>query len=67
MLIVHRRGAAVHRENRKLTPRSSGQSESRGEGPPGVVITAELVEKVFGLSCVVVPDPVAGTPIVVPA
>ncbi|MFB9682078.1 ABC transporter ATP-binding protein [Streptosporangium vulgare] len=37
------------------------------EGPPGAVITAELVEKVFGLSCVVVPDPVAGTPIVVPA
>jgi iron complex transport system ATP-binding protein len=37
------------------------------EGPPSEVITAELVEKVFGLSCVVVPDPVAGTPMVVPA
>jgi len=37
------------------------------EGPPVEVVTAELVQKVFGLSCVVVPDPVAGTPMVVPA
>jgi iron complex transport system ATP-binding protein len=37
------------------------------EGPPTEVITAELVEKVFGLSCVIVPDPVAGTPMIVPA
>ncbi|MFC7535243.1 ABC transporter ATP-binding protein [Actinoplanes sp. GCM10030250] len=37
------------------------------EGPPTEVVTAELVEKVFGLTCVVVPDPVAGTPMVVPA
>ena len=37
------------------------------EGAPTEVVTAELVEKVFGLACVVVPDPVAGTPMVVPA
>ena len=37
------------------------------EGTPGDVVTAELVAKVFGLTCVVVPDPVAGTPLVVPA
>ncbi|MFI6318944.1 ABC transporter ATP-binding protein [Nonomuraea sp. NPDC050556] len=37
------------------------------EGTPQEVITAELVGKVFGLSCVIVPCPVAGTPIVVPA
>jgi iron complex transport system ATP-binding protein len=36
------------------------------EGAPGDVVTPELVEKVFGLPCVVVPDPVAGTPMVVP-
>jgi iron complex transport system ATP-binding protein len=36
------------------------------EGSPVEVITAALVEKVFGLACVVVPDPVAGTPMVVP-
>jgi iron complex transport system ATP-binding protein len=37
------------------------------EGAPTEVITAELVEKVFGLSCVVVPDPIAGTPMIVPS
>ncbi|GAA0480255.1 ABC transporter [Actinoplanes capillaceus] len=37
------------------------------EGAPAEVITAELVAKVFGLACVIVTDPVAGTPIVVPA
>jgi len=37
------------------------------EGRPADVVTAELVEKAFGLACVVVPDPVAGTPMVVPA
>jgi iron complex transport system ATP-binding protein len=37
------------------------------EGPPATVVTADLVQKVFGLSCLIIPDPVAGTPIVVPA
>ncbi|MEV8513468.1 ABC transporter ATP-binding protein [Dactylosporangium sp. NPDC051484] len=37
------------------------------EGAPVDVVTAELIEKVFGLACVVVSDPVAGTPIIVPA
>ncbi|MFI6265011.1 ABC transporter ATP-binding protein [Micromonospora sp. NPDC051006] len=37
------------------------------EGAPTDVVTAELVEKVFGLSCLVVPDPVSGTPMIVPA
>ncbi|GAA1646230.1 ABC transporter ATP-binding protein [Actinoplanes couchii] len=36
------------------------------EGTPEEVVTVELVEKVFGLRCLVVPDPVAGTPQVVP-
>jgi iron complex transport system ATP-binding protein len=36
-------------------------------GPPDDVITAELVERVFGLPCVVIPDPVSATPMVVPA
>jgi iron complex transport system ATP-binding protein len=36
------------------------------EGPPADIVTAELVERVFGLRCLVVPDPVAGTPHVVP-
>ncbi|WP_402463441.1 ABC transporter ATP-binding protein [Isoptericola aurantiacus] len=35
------------------------------EGGPSEVLDAALVERVFGLPCRVVPDPVAGTPMVV--
>ncbi|UOE26288.1 ABC transporter ATP-binding protein [Agromyces soli] len=35
-------------------------------GDPGEVLTAELVERVFGLPCTIVPDPHTGTPMVVP-
>ncbi|MFD3549993.1 ABC transporter ATP-binding protein [Streptomyces sp. NPDC058655] len=37
------------------------------QGPPGEVVTAELVEEVFGLRCQVIDDPQTGTPLVVPA
>jgi iron complex transport system ATP-binding protein len=37
------------------------------EGPPGDVVTARLVEEVFGLPCRVIEDPETGTPLVVPA
>lgn len=36
------------------------------QGTPQDVITAEVVGEVFGLPCRVVPDPVTGTPLVVP-
>ena len=36
------------------------------QGPPAQVVTTELVEQVFGLRAMVVPDPVVGTPLVVP-
>ncbi|MCX5211292.1 ABC transporter ATP-binding protein [Kitasatospora sp. NBC_00240] len=36
------------------------------QGPPTEIVTAELVREVFGLESVVVPDPVTGTPLVVP-
>lgn len=39
----------------------------RWTGNDHEAVTAELVEEVFGLRCVVVPDPVSGTPMVVPA
>jgi iron complex transport system ATP-binding protein len=35
-------------------------------GTPGEVLTEETVREVFGLSCRVIPDPVSGTPLVVP-
>ncbi len=37
------------------------------EGPPGEIVTAALVEDVFGMACRVIPDPEVGTPLVVPA
>lgn len=36
------------------------------QGAPREIVTVELVEEVFGLRCLVVPDPVSGTPTVVP-
>lgn len=37
------------------------------EGAPGEIVTAELVERVFGLRCQVIDDPETGTPLVIPA
>ncbi|MBT2440971.1 ABC transporter ATP-binding protein [Streptomyces sp. ISL-36] len=37
------------------------------EGHPGEVVTADLVREVFGLESVVIPDPVTGSPLVVPS
>ena len=35
-------------------------------GPPAEVLDAALVEKVFGVACRVIPDPEAGSPLVIP-
>lgn len=35
-------------------------------GDPADVMTPQLVEEVFGLKALVVPDPVTGTPTIVP-
>lgn len=37
------------------------------QGPPATTMTADLVRRVFGMESRVVPDPVAGTPMIVPA
>ena len=36
------------------------------QGKPEAIFTEQLVEEVFGLSSVIIPDPVTGTPLVVP-
>lgn len=36
------------------------------EGPPELVVDERMVRDVFGLDCRVMPDPVSGTPVVVP-
>ena len=42
-------------------------ADRRRRARPREVVTAELVREVFGLDCVVVPGPVTGAPLVVPA
>ncbi|MFC4497062.1 ABC transporter ATP-binding protein [Streptomyces ovatisporus] len=37
------------------------------QGAPGDIVTAQLVEEVFGMPCRVIEDPETGTPLVVPA
>ena len=36
------------------------------EGNPTGIVTAELIEEVFGLACIVIADPVSETPLIVP-
>lgn len=36
------------------------------EGKPSAIVTERLVEDVFGLPSVIIPDPVSGTPLIVP-
>lgn len=37
-----------------------------GQGAPSQVLTADLVEQVFGLACRVIEDPESHTPLVIP-
>lgn len=36
------------------------------QGKPSEIVTAELIEQVYALKSVIIPDPIAGTPMVVP-
>lgn len=36
------------------------------EGAPRDIVTAELVEAVFGLACIIIDDPISHTPLVIP-
>ena len=47
-----------------LIAMSEGPSSPR---PPATVVTAELIQTVFGLPCHVIADPATGTPLVIPA
>jgi len=43
------------------------EGEVIAQGPPAAVLTAGLVERVFGIPCRVIDDPESGTPMVIPA
>lgn len=36
------------------------------EGEPSRIVSAELIRQVFGMASVIIPDPVSGTPLIVP-
>ena len=36
------------------------------EGDPKEIVTADLIERIYGMRCMIIDDPVAGTPLVVP-
>ena len=36
------------------------------EGAPKEIVTADLIERIYGLRCTIIEDPVAHTPLVVP-
>ncbi|MGX1788261.1 ABC transporter ATP-binding protein [Bosea sp. NPDC055332] len=38
----------------------------QAQGTPAGIVTSELIEAVFGVACVVIPDPMAETPMIVP-
>ena len=37
-----------------------------GQGHPADIVTPELVRQVFGLDCLIIADPVTGTPLTLP-
>lgn len=53
----------------RVADRIVGMKDGRIEidGPPSEVVTADCMKRLFGLDCVVVPDPLRGGPLVVPA
>ena len=36
------------------------------QGAPKEIVTPELIERIYGMRCMIIDDPVAGTPLVVP-
>ncbi|GAA4871515.1 ABC transporter ATP-binding protein [Kitasatospora terrestris] len=63
VMVLHDLGQAARYADHLVVLRDG---EPAAAGPPGEVLTAELVEQVFQVPCRVIPDPETGTPLVVP-
>lgn len=63
VVVLHDLNLACRYAHHVVTMRGG---EIVASGAPGEIITAERVEQVFGLRCVVIDDPVSHTPLVVP-
>lgn len=62
--VLHDLNQACRYAGHLVVMRAGG--EIAAEGDPATVMTAELVEDVFGLPCRVIDDPETGTPLIVP-
>lgn len=63
VMVLHELNEACRYADRIVAMRD-GRIER--QGTPGEVVTADLVRTVFGVDATIVPDPVTGTPLVVP-
>ncbi len=63
VMVLHELNLAARYADHLVVMRDGGVV---AEGPPSQVLTAEAVRDAFGLEARVVPDPVSGTPLVVP-
>ena len=63
VMVLHDLGLAARYADHLVVMR---QGRLHCQGRPTEVVTEEMVADVFGLACRVVPDPVAGTPLIVP-
>ena len=63
VMVLHDLGLAARYADHLVALRSG---RLYAEGPPADIVTEQLVRDVFDLSCRVVPDPVSGTPLIVP-
>jgi iron complex transport system ATP-binding protein len=63
VLVLHDLNHAARYSDHLIAMRNG---EVMAHGAPSDIVTAELVEDVFGVRCCVEPDPVSGTPMVIP-
>jgi iron complex transport system ATP-binding protein len=63
VVVLHDIGQAARYADRLVVMKAG---KVAAQGRPAEVISAELVREVYGLDCIVYPDPVSGTPMVAP-
>ena len=50
----------------KIEPLAMCKGQLAAQGTPSQIITPALMKQVYGLNCQIIPDPVSGTPLIIP-